>query len=286
MLNDIIHIIYTHVYIYIYIYIEILLIVAGGSAEDTPEKPGTSALGDSPVSPFDLFHQHAHETVQEGNPVHAPPAHSTRSHSLAGLVSAKESQQQTSTTMENTRITMEEATHMDALLSANLAAADTLPTMGSLMASLGETPSIHHANLCHALAMHATKDTPWSKLVELYPDLALAAIEKELASLEKHTLRRLKPGDAECDTALKEACPGRLIGNVRRPGEVKGRGAKQGFKENIATTDGPNFNYYSHVAKMDSVRSLILRGRRRCPKTGKVRRLATKDIHTHCFLTK
>ena len=98
--------------------------------------------------------------------------------------------------------------------------------------------------------------------------------------LEKHILRRLKPGDEECDVALKEACPGRLIGDVRRPGEVKGRGAKQGFKENIGTTDGPNFNYHSHVAKMDSVRSLTLRGRRRCPKTGKMRRLATKDIRT------
>ena len=127
---------------------------------------------------------------------------------------------------------------MDALLSANLAVADTLPTMGSLMASLGETPSTHHANLCHALAMHATKDIPWSKLVELYPELAPAAIEKELASLEKHILRRLKPGDEECGVALKEACPGRLIGDVRRSGEVKGRGVKQGFKENIATSDG------------------------------------------------
>ena len=71
---------------------------------------------------------------------------------------------------------------MDALLSANLAIADTLPTMDSLMASLGETPSIHHANLCYALAMHATKDVPWDKLVQLYPELAPAAIDKELNS--------------------------------------------------------------------------------------------------------
>ena len=55
---------------------------------------------------------------------------------------------------------------------------------------------------------------------------------------------------------------------------MKARGVKQGFKENISVTDGPNFNYYSHVAKMLSVRTLLMRRRRRG------RRIAIKDIAT------
>ena len=60
--------------------------------------------------------------------------------------------------MEATRITLEEATHLDALLSANITSSKAMPTVDKLMASLGETPSVHHANLCHALAMHTTED--------------------------------------------------------------------------------------------------------------------------------
>lgn len=55
---------------------------------------------------------------------------------------------------------------------------------------------------------------------------------------------------------------------------MKARGVKQGFKENILHTDGPDFNYYSHVAKMISIRSALLRRERRG------RRIAIKDVST------
>jgi hypothetical protein len=73
---------------------------------------------------------------------------------------------------------------------------------------------------------------------------------------------------------VDKACPGRFIGTHKRDDEIKARGVKQGFKEDIAFTDGPDFNYYSHVAKMASVRSVLMRGNRRN------RRIAIKDIRT------
>jgi hypothetical protein len=93
--------------------------------------------------------------------------------------------------------------------------------------------------------------------------------------LEKNILERLDENHPEYQTALKEACSGRLIGTVKRSDEIKARGVKQGFKENISVTDGPNFNYYSHVAKMASVRTLLMRRSRRGS-----RRIAIKDVAT------
>ena len=65
---------------------------------------------------------------------------------------------------------------------------------------------------------------PWKDLVRQYPQEAPEALEKELAALEKEILVRLRPGDDEYEIAVREACPGRLIGTVRRKGEVKGQG--------------------------------------------------------------
>ena len=141
--------------------------------------------------------------------------------------------------------------HQDTLLSIHLEKANTW---------------IGQANLCHHMALAATKDTPWKHLLKAYPEATPLAIEKELKALEKNILVPLTPDHVEWQDAIKKFCPGRIIGTVKKGGtnkkEIKARGVKQGFKENLVEADGPDFNYYSHVAKMATVRSLLMRSRR------------------------
>ena len=54
----------------------------------------------------------------------------------------------------------------------------------------------------------------------------------------------------------------------------KARGVKQGFKKNTEQADGPDFNYYAHVAKFNSTRMSTFRVDR---DTG---RIAIKDVIT------
>jgi hypothetical protein len=72
---------------------------------------------------------------------------------------------------ETTHLAFEEAQHQDMLLSANLETlssyTDSRETFHCLMAELGEKPHIGHVNAAHALAVKATKDTPWKALLKL-----------------------------------------------------------------------------------------------------------------------
>ena len=72
------------------------------------------------------------------------------------------------------------------------------------------------------------------------------------------------------------AVTGRILLDVKRSGAFKARGVKQGFKECRATADGPDFNYYSHVAKLQSVhlRTALFREHHHN------RRVALKDVAT------
>jgi hypothetical protein len=69
-----------------------------------------------------------------------------------------------------------------------------------------------------------------------------------------------------------------------RSDELKARGVKQGFKENISVTDGPNFNYYSRVAKMASVRTLLMRRSRRGSRRIAIKDVATAFLQSHKYL--
>ena len=102
----------------------------------------------------------------------------------------------------------------------------------------------------------------------------MKALEKELASLLNTILTAIPPDSPEYDRAVVEAVTGRILLDVKRSGVYKARGVKQGFKENKNFADGPNFNYYSHVAKLTSARTAIFRRNR------KGRKLALKDIST------
>ena len=179
---------------------------------------------------------------------------------------------------ENTYQAFEETQQQQMLLCANVeklcSYTESMDAFHCLMASLGEKPNTAHMNLAHVLAVEATKDTPWKTLLKQHPKRCAEAIAKELASLEKNILEKLDEKHPEYGTALEEACPGRLIGTIKRNDDLTARDVKQGFKEDISVTDGPDFNYYSHVAKMASVRTLLMRRRRRN------RRIAIKDIAT------
>ena len=61
---------------------------------------------------------------------------------------------------------------------------------------------------------------------------------------------------------------------IKRSEAYKARDVEQGFKEDIEQVDGPNFNYYAHVAKFNSMRMAIFRVNR------DTRRIAIKDVST------
>ena len=104
---------------------------------------------------------------------------------------------------------------------------------------------------------------------------AIAAYNKEMASLTDTILERVYQGDEDYNTALQEAISGRVILDVkRRLGVYKARGVKQGFKEDTQWADGPGFNYYSSVAKLHSARATLFRPYRRN------RRICVVDVAT------
>ena len=233
---------------------------------DVPVSP------DSPVSPFQWLSPD--EIQQQNNPAADPePRYPSRARNPP--VDIYEEHMPQANVIANMLLELEELRDSNRAMLAKLDEKMTiLEHEDMLLDGKVEMNYIAQANLAHAEAMMATKDMSWKTLVKLYPEEAPKALAKELASLEEKILTRLKPGDEEYETALAEACPGRLLGTIKRKREVKARGVKQGFKENIAYTDGPDFNYYSHVAKMISIRASLMRRDRRN------RRIAIKDIST------
>ena len=128
----------------------------------------------------------------------------------------------------------------------------------------------------HYLAMNVSrKDISWKEALNgPLKDKAIIALNNEIESLTKTILRPLNQNDSVYEKAVKEATSGRYILDTKRNGTVKARGVKRGFEENIAITDGPDFNYYAHVAEVKAVRALCLRPDRRD------RMLALKDVRT------
>ena len=88
-------------------------------------------------------------------------------------------------------------------------------------------------------------------------------------------LQELHESDSKYSEATELATPGRMLLSVKRSsGRYKARGVKQGFKEDTEQADGPNFNYYAHVAKFNSIRMAIFRLNRG------TRQIAIKDVST------
>jgi len=140
------------------------------------------------------------------------------------------------------------------------------------------SPTDHNTlnDVCHILALHATKDIEWSTVLNSSDaQLAIDALQSEKASLQSTILTPIGYDHPERAVAEATAVTGRYILDVKRSKlRFKARGVKQGFKENKARADGPDFVYYSHVAKLTSVRMSLFR-----PNRGS-RRVAIKDIAT------
>ena len=128
---------------------------------------------------------------------------------------------------------------------------------------------------CMYLALVAHKDMNWSKALESDDrESAIKALQKEKDSLQNTILVPIPVGHSEYSAAVDMAVTGRYLLDFKRIGEWKVRGVKQGFKEDRLTADGPGFVYYSHVARLVSVRMLLSR-----PNRG-TRRIAIKDVRT------
>ena len=130
--------------------------------------------------------------------------------------------------------------------------------------------------LCSAtLAAHAQKDMKWEKALQSEDKAkAMAALDKELNSLQQTILTQVTSEDLDWSQAVSTATPGRLILDIKRSGMYKVRGVKQGFRENKELADGPDFNYYSNVVKIHAVRLALFRKRSR------TRIIAMKDVST------
>ena len=125
------------------------------------------------------------------------------------------------------------------------------------------------------IALMAQKDMSWKQALQSSGrENALQALDQELTSLQDTILTRITRDHPDWETAIAQATTGRLLLDIKRSGQWKVRGVKQGFKEDRIQADGPCFVYYSHVARLASVRTALFRPRRG------TRRLALKDIAT------
>jgi hypothetical protein len=148
---------------------------------------------------------------------------------------------------------------------------------GAISTLKADAPKDHGTinEACHVFAVQAQKDMNWKKALasDQHPE-AIKALNKELTSLQKTILTEITDAHPEWFTAKQKAVPGRILLDIKRSGEYKARGVKQGFKEDKETADGPDFSYYSHVAKLLSIRVALLRARRGS------RNVRIKDVRT------
>ena len=79
------------------------------------------------------------------------------------------------------------------------------------------------------------------------------------------------------------ATPGRILLDIKRLGKYKARGVKQGFRENKLVADGPDFNYYSHVVKFDTVRAALFR-RRKLSRVRGIKDVSTAFLQSHSYV--
>ena len=124
-----------------------------------------------------------------------------------------------------------------------------------------------HARLIAAieLAQTAQKDMDWKSALSdtLHHQNAIKALEDEVASSEATILTRLLPEDSAFTNAVKYACLGRFLLDIKRSLAHKARGVKQGFCEDLEQADGPGFNYYASVLRLHTVSVVFKRRRRR-----------------------
>ena len=123
--------------------------------------------------------------------------------------------------------------------------------------------------------MFAQKDMNWKRALA-GPDAEqiITAFHAERQSLLDSVLVPVEKTDPEYEELYKNAVTGRYLLDIKRSGNYKTRGVKQGFKEDKLTADGFGFNYYSHVVRMYTFRIAFFR-----PNRG-TRRVAILDQST------
>ena len=172
-------------------------------------------------------------------------------------------------------LVMKEQAMAEMVMSVNGADSDKRFDEGAKILNAVEPRHETNRRLTQVLAAHAQNDMNWNEaLASKDRDLAITALEKELESLTSTILTEIAEGDPDYENACKLATPGRILLGIKRSGMYKARGVKQGFKEDTEQADGPNFNYYAHVAKFNSIRMSTFRTNR-----GE-RRIALKDVST------
>ena len=169
-------------------------------------------------------------------------------------------------------------THPHIVLLTSSEQADNLQGFRKYMQHLEQSRAgfQQYAAVCQILATHATKDINWKQALSgPNANEVIAAYEKELKSLTSTVLTEVFKGDGNWDEAVRLATPGRFLLDIKRStGSYKARGVKQGFKEDKVNSDGPDFNYYTHVAKFTTLRASLFRYKRG------TRRVALKDVAT------
>ena len=141
--------------------------------------------------------------------------------------------------------------------------------------TVGESDPAAVIMAANTMASNAQKDMSWKKVLASEDrEQAIEALNKELSSLQKTILQEILPTDPEYASAVKTATPGRILLDIKRSGMFKARAVKQGFKEDKTTADGPDFNYYSNVVKLDAVRLAMFKRR----KHGRI--MGIKDVST------
>ena len=105
------------------------------------------------------------------------------------------------------------------------------------------------------------KDIPWAKALA-NPELCekvKQALQCEYDSLTvtHKVLRRLLPGDAEYEIAVRDACKARAILGIKRCGRTKVRIVLRGDLQDTDLVDPANFNYYARVVSLTSVRAAL-----------------------------
>jgi len=120
-----------------------------------------------------------------------------------------------------------------------------------------------HLQASGYLALHAQKDLSWKEaLASKDRDKVIKALQSESDSLQSTILTLLDEDHPDYKIAVETATPGRWLLDIKRDGSYKVRGVKQGFREDKETADGPDFNYYAHVAKLVTVRTALFRHNR------------------------
>jgi len=127
-----------------------------------------------------------------------------------------------------------------------------------------------------ATVARAQADIPWKRALSS-PDreAAIAAFEKEFASLERRSLTRIPLNHPERAAAERSATPGRVLLAKKRDGRMKGRGVVRGDQQDKLLVDGEGFKYYAPSSQAAAVRALLFRGRRSADHV-----VATVDVTT------